>query len=347
MLTIENIRFKSITLESETIPLVSVIVPSYNYGRYIGETLESLIAQTYTNWECVVVDDGSTDNTKEVVSKYIERDTRINYFYQENRGLSAARNSGIKYSTGKYIQLLDADDLIDNEKLERQFKYLEENPEVDILYGDVLFFSAINDNRPEIIKEAVGAQSGHTSGKGRHVLLALLQTNIMVCNSPLFRRSVLKDVTHFDENLKSKEDLDFWMRCAAANKCFRYMSIPGTLAFVRSHRDSMHRSNYLVTLSAIEIVYNKAKILVPELNRRNFLITEMAFYEGLQGLAYLHDKKLFLGWSYILRSSYKKLNLKLVVLAIFAPLITIEQRTLISTKFGNSSVIRFFKRNLS
>ena len=328
-------------------PLVSVIIPSYNYSRYIAEALESIIAQTYSNWECIVIDDGSTDNTKEVVSEYIKRDARINYVHQENRGLSAARNTGITYVTGKYIQLLDADDLIENKKLERQTEYLEEHPEVDILYGDVFFFTAINNNRPEIIKEVVGARSGHISGKGKHVLHALLQTNIMVCNSPLFRQSVLKDVTPFDENLKSKEDLDFWMRCAAANKHFQFMPISGTLAFVRSHRDSMHRSNYLVTLGAIETVYNKAMNLIPEMNHRNFLITEMAIYEGLQGLACLHEKNIIIGWSFILRSSLKRLNFKLLVLAVFAPFISMQQRTYISTKLGNSIIVRFFKKSLA
>src|SRR3989442_11796350 len=112
--------------------LVSVIVPSYNYGRFVGQALESLRAQTYPRWECIVVDDGSTDNTDAIVTAFAENDSRIKYIRQENQGLAAARNAGIVHSAGEYLQFLDADDLLESEKLERHVEFLEQHAEIDI-----------------------------------------------------------------------------------------------------------------------------------------------------------------------------------------------------------------------
>ena len=97
-------------------PLVSVIVPTYNYGHFIEETLECLCSQTYPNWECVVIDDGSTDDTAERVARFIERDSRFKFLRQTNARQAAAKNNGLRNSVGQYIQFLDADDLIEPQK---------------------------------------------------------------------------------------------------------------------------------------------------------------------------------------------------------------------------------------
>src|SRR5215831_15925290 len=104
-------------------PLVSVIVPAYNYGSLIGETLDSLRNQTYNNWECWVIDDGSTDNTSEVVRVYCKSDPRIKYLPQMNSGPSVARNNGIRHSRGSYLQFLDADDLLEKRKIEHHVRF--------------------------------------------------------------------------------------------------------------------------------------------------------------------------------------------------------------------------------
>lgn len=104
-------------------PLVSIIIPTYNRADLIGETLDSVLAQTYTNWECLIVDDGSTDTTEEVVSAYVKKDTRFQYYHRPHdrpKGANACRNYGFEKSKGAYIQWLDSDDLISENKLERQ-----------------------------------------------------------------------------------------------------------------------------------------------------------------------------------------------------------------------------------
>ena len=124
--------------------LVSVIVPTYNYGHLISETLTSIQSQTYENWECIVVDDGSTDNTGKVVADYSAKDPRIRYIQQENRRQAAARNNGIGHSRGDYVQFLDADDMMECKKLEQQVAFLNVSPDVDIVYSNVRYFDNEN-----------------------------------------------------------------------------------------------------------------------------------------------------------------------------------------------------------
>ena len=107
--------------------LVSIITPCYNGAKYIGETIESVIAQTYPQWEMIIVDDGSKDNSGEVIKEYSEKDSRIQYYKQANAGSAAARNNGIRRAKGQYIALLDADDLWRPEFLEKQIRFMKEN----------------------------------------------------------------------------------------------------------------------------------------------------------------------------------------------------------------------------
>lgn len=107
--------------------LVSIITPTYNCGKFIGETIESIQAQTYENWEMVIVDDCSTDNTKEIVEAYIESDSRIKYYcLKTNSGAAVARTTSMKMAEGEYMAFCDSDDLWMPEKLERQLKFMEE-----------------------------------------------------------------------------------------------------------------------------------------------------------------------------------------------------------------------------
>ena len=223
-------------------PLVSIIIPTYNYGALIGETLSSLQRQTLTDWECVVVDDGSTDDTAGVVARVAGRDPRVRYLRQENQRQSVAKNTGLADARGKYVQFLDADDLIEPLKFERQVEFLEAHAEADIVYGGVRFFHT---ERPE---ERLYAMFGENkswmpevSGAGREILLPLVRHNIMVINSPLLRRSVVEDVGPFDPALPPVEDWDYWIRCALMGKRFEFRDFGGTLALVRAHEASASR----------------------------------------------------------------------------------------------------------
>src|SRR5689334_12217789 len=122
--------------------MVSVIIPSYNYAHLLPDTLICLQQQSFTDWECLLIDNGSTDNTKDVVKLFSDKDSRIKYFYQTNSGPAAARNRGLELSNGEFIQFLDADDLIESEKLDVQVKILKSKTNVDIIYSDMKYFSS-------------------------------------------------------------------------------------------------------------------------------------------------------------------------------------------------------------
>ena len=116
-------------------PLVSIIIPTYNRAHLIGETLESVITQTYVNWECIVVDDGSTDNTSEILKSYSAKDNRIQYHQRPSnrpKGANACRNLGFELSKGDYIQFLDSDDLLSMKKLHNQI-YLAQKTQAELI----------------------------------------------------------------------------------------------------------------------------------------------------------------------------------------------------------------------
>ncbi|MCU1279812.1 MAG: glycosyltransferase family 2 protein, partial [bacterium] len=219
-------------------PLVSVIVPAFNYGHFLAHTLASVQAQTHSRWECIVVDDGSTDDTWEVSFAHAQRDPRIKYIRRNNGGLAAARNTGLGAARGDYVQFLDADDAIEARKLETQVAYLERQPHVGIVYGDVRYFDSETGARRcgLFVDEPWMPQS---SGSGERLLRTLIRANIMVVNAPLVRRSVVDEVGRFDETLRSLEDWEYWIRCAAVGTWFEYRQDEGTLSLVRAHRRSM------------------------------------------------------------------------------------------------------------
>ena len=124
---------------NEKIPLVAIIVPCYNQGQYLGECLDSVLAQTDQEWVCIVVDDGSTDETAVVAKEYCLKSDKIHYHYQENAGLPATRNKGIALTDSKYILPLDADDMLEPNYLEVVLGLFEENPDIKIAYTNCRF----------------------------------------------------------------------------------------------------------------------------------------------------------------------------------------------------------------
>lgn len=115
-------------------PIVSIIIPTYNCGLYLPEAIDSVLAQTFTDWECIIVDDGSTDNSAEVAQKYCSAYSQIKYVYQQNQGVSMARNTGIAHSSGKYIMPLDSDDFIASTYIEKAVNFLEGHHDTKLVY---------------------------------------------------------------------------------------------------------------------------------------------------------------------------------------------------------------------
>jgi len=313
-------------LNTTSQPLVSIIVPTHNYGSLIGETLISVQCQTFTRWECIIIDDGSTDDTAEVVASIAHRDPRVRYLLQANRRQAAAKNTGLANARGEYVQFLDADDLIESRKLERQVAYLEEHPEVDIVYGGVRYFRTHDTNERLY---SMGTDNAPwmpcVSGAGREVLKALVRDNIIVINSPLIRRSIVHEVGHFDVRLPPAEDWDYWLRCALAGAYFQFADIEETLALVRIHAPSssqdrlrMHRVGLLIRKKLAALIEDEQiLVLNRELRARNeegFGIMEAARGNAFRGARHLLNSAWFER-----RSRWKA---KLFVCALMTPFVS-------------------------
>ena len=265
-------------------PKVSIIVPSYNYAKFLPFALDSIMAQTMTDWECVIVDDGSKDDTWHVARAYVNKDGRFRYVYQQNSGLSAARNMGMNVGTGEYLQFLDADDMIDAEKLYLQSAYLDKHPEVDILYGDEGFFHT--DSPDEKLKGRDKSYNREqylkVSGSGEALVKALSVNNFISVSSPLVRRSLVAKVGNFDTSYKSYEDWHFWFRAAVAGATFLYEPIPGSETYIRYGHTSM--------------LTNKVKLVEAGIRMRKFMMPKLPLsrkgYNAYRMLK-LYTRKLF------------------------------------------------------
>jgi glycosyltransferase involved in cell wall biosynthesis len=225
--------------------MISVIIPSYNYGHFIAQAIDSVLAQTYRDLEVIVIDDGSADDTEEAVQHCCVKDSRVSYYKYTNAGLSAARNRGLDKIRGEYIQFLDADDLIEQQKFEQQLKLLAEHPEADIVYGSVRYFTNAPFDPADRKLTYWGSDEEwmpKLSGKGSDLLPAALKGNFSHLSSMLFRKSIVIKAGLFDTQMKAMEDYQFLLRCVIANAGLLYHDTPGTYSLVRWHPDNMSKN---------------------------------------------------------------------------------------------------------
>ncbi len=211
---------------------ISVVIPAYNYGRFLSETLNSALSQTEGDIEVIVVDDGSTDDTRKVVSRFSDR--RLRYIYQANQGLSAARNTGILNSRFPYMAFLDADDLWLPGMLEAALKTFTLLP---ANYGLVACGSVriTADGTPiDRLKEGVaGVQQREVKSQDIVIKSRFMPSAVVV------RREVFKEVGNFDTNLRSSEDRDMWIRIAGK---YRLHYTSQQLVRIRKHANNMSKN---------------------------------------------------------------------------------------------------------
>jgi glycosyltransferase involved in cell wall biosynthesis len=214
-------------------PLVSVIVPTFNRAHLIGETLLSVINQTYSHFEILVVDDGSTDDTEKLVRGF--QDTRILYLKQPNSGLPASpRNLGIQHAKGKYLAFLDSDDLWLPEKLAFQVDYLEKHPNVGLLYTQCIGFIDKDQDIGQPFPEIGIAKSGWIYND------LILSDNYIPCLTVMIRGDILNQTGNFNEStrLRAVEDFDLWLRISRLTQAGY---IPTALAKYRMHTQGISR----------------------------------------------------------------------------------------------------------
>lgn len=220
-------------------PQVAVIIPAYNQSLYLSQAIQSVLDQTFIDWEAVIVDDGSRDDTRNVAHSFT--DSRLRYIYQENRGLSAARNTGIRNSTAPYLSFLDSDDMFLPEKLALLLAALEQQPELGLVAGQAVPVDENNQRVGKIMDTPLPQQPER-----------LLLGNPLHVGSVLLHRSWQEQAGFFDENLRSYEDWDMWLRLGVLGCHMSYVNKPVSL--YRFHTAQMTRIGTQMTRATFAVL---------------------------------------------------------------------------------------------
>ncbi|MEC9375512.1 MAG: glycosyltransferase [Pseudomonadota bacterium] len=219
-------------------PLVSVVIPNYNHARYLGRALQSLLDQTYTNWEAIIIDNHSTDNTDEVISSFTS--PQISYLKIHNNGVIAkSRNAGIRAANGEWIAFLDSDDWWTSDKLQVCFDYI--NEKVDLVYHDM---QIITDNPQPFSRKII--KSWQVSPP---VLIdLLLKGNAIANSSVVVRKSLLEQIGGINEcvEMKASEDYNTWLRIAQLSEQFVYLQ--HRLGYYLKHNHSISQKDMSIPM---------------------------------------------------------------------------------------------------
>jgi len=233
-------------------PLVSIIVPCYKQAQFLDESLHSVLEQTYDNWECIIVNDGSPDNTETVAKEWLDKDSRFKYIYKENGGLSSARNAGLEVASGDYIQFLDSDDVLAERKLELSVeKIITENAEV-VVSDFRMFTTNVNESTAPFCV----LKTEYLSFE--NILFNWDYLFSIPIHCGFFGNSCFK-VFRFPVELKAKEDWILWISIFENNpKC---VFISDSLVGYRLHAASMTKDKKIMDANYLSsLLYLKNKI---------------------------------------------------------------------------------------
>ncbi len=221
-----------------------------------------MLSQSFTDWECIIIDDGSTDHTQKIGQALAAADERVTYHFQENSGLSSARNKGISLSKGVFLQFLDADDLLQSEKLAHFARFIQDHPEGDLFFAEGRLFQ--NDDKETLFLNYLDLKQEHwtleKSGSGKDIIQEFLKFNRFLVNMPVVKSEIAAKLL-FDEQhtrvsdwrlmeraiqkegykfIQGNDDWDFWMRAAITGARFmKIPSAPNTYSLLRLHGGSM------------------------------------------------------------------------------------------------------------
>ncbi|MFT4599939.1 MAG: teichuronic acid biosynthesis glycosyltransferase TuaG [Arenicella sp.] len=232
-------------------PLVSIIVPIYNGASFIKETVQSCLDQTYENWELIIIDDGSTDNSAEIIKGFLS--DKVRYFRKENGGQASARNLGIEKSKGDWIAFLDADDIWVAEKLQKQIFVIENDSELDLIFCHAYVFQEKKNQKQEY-------PSWKTDKlKGPNFVKELFCRSGIINSSVLLKKESLSDL-QFDEgtDIIGTEDWDLWLRLALANKTF--YGLEDKLVYYREHEGGIH-------MNLVKMFFGKEQLYLKHQNQ--------------------------------------------------------------------------------
>lgn len=289
---------------------VSTIIPTYNSPHYLIEALESVLSQTYKDMEIVIVDDGSTDNTKEVIQSYLILDRNIKYIYQNNGGTASARNTGIKFSSGEYIAFLDHDDIWLPQKTELQIKILDSDPSIGLVYCR---FQIMDEDKGSVLEPPKRELC-----RGGVYEKFLVRCYINTASQVMIRKACIERVGYFDESLQIVDDYDFYIRVARHYK-IEYLDQP--LANWRIHR--LNTSKAIEKMISNRIALRKKILKDPDLSKKQRLIVKQVLRRDYfeLGYYYISSCELKSGRKYFLKSlRYKPLRSCIYLISSYLPI---------------------------
>ena len=218
---------------------VSVIIPCFNQARFLADAINSALVSTGVTLEIIVIDDGSTDETSAVAQSFFGK---IVYLHQENAGLSAARNSGLRLATGKYCHFLDSDDWVIPGFYSDLVETLESRPEIGLAYSSVRVVNEVGQTTRENIAKTVDDPA----------FVTLLRHNVFAVHAAIVRRDLLEGVGEFDTKLTSAEDWDFWLRLA--KRGCKFQPVPHAWVCYRKHSQSMSHVYYRQRRNLLDVL---------------------------------------------------------------------------------------------
>ena len=235
------------TLSESIPPLVSVVITCYNHEKYIEKSVFSVINQTYQNIELIVVNDGSTDNSEKILNS-LASTHKFHVIHQQNTGLSGATNTGLQAATGKYIALLDSDDLFLPDKLDKQVAFLESHPDIAICGGNMII---INDN-----EELSAPRRFPTYRELGFDDIFLERLDVIPASSAMIRKEVIDKTGGFDTTLRLIQDRYFWLKATAAG--FKIAGMKDLLIYYRKHDTNIHNNHQAMTENLLQILQQYA-----------------------------------------------------------------------------------------
>ncbi len=244
-----------------TTPLVSIVIPCYNHGHFLSAAIESCLAQTYPHLEVIVVDDGSTDNTKKVCKDY----PSVSYLYQQNQGLPASRNNGVLTAKGDFVVFLDADDWLYPDGVQCNIHYLLRNPELAFVSGG--YVNVYEDNTPDMFV-TVTVNTDHYRN-------LLAYNYIGMVAAVIFRRSIFNEF-RFDEELKSCEDHDLYLKVSRKYPVLHHTNI---IAAYRRHAGNMSALVPRMLSTALQVLKRQEPFLKSALEKKEYGIAYNSLYE--------------------------------------------------------------------
>ncbi len=295
-------------------PLMTIVMPAYNASRYLSESIESVLNQTFNDFQLLIIDDGSTDNTSDIARRYCQQDSRVKLVSQTNQGVSVTRNKGIGLTDSKLIAFLDADDKWFPDKLASHIAHFNENINLGISFAKIEFLTAD------------GKHTGHVSSASLNQLKAehfLYENPTITVSNLVVRREVFQEITPFDRNMNYAEDLDFLLRVICSDR-WHIEGINKVLMGYRASESGLS-SNLERMEEGWEVLISKARKYNPDLVERHYLKARSTHLRYLARRAFrLHlpsqvaanymTRALLSDWKLILREPRRTL---LTILAVY------------------------------